>query len=1030
MNISKFSVKQPVLVNLLTIFLIVAGLLALTRLPRETFPVIPVGNITVTASYPGASPLEMENLVGIKIEREIKGISGIKNIHITSGEGICRINVETVEGLSENEHSQISMDIQSAVGRIDDFPSDMEKPVTRIQKMEVPVVYIGITSGMNELKTRDTVVDIQSDIERISGVSSVKTIGLREPQLIITVDPEKMKSTNLDITGVMNRVGGYTRDIPGGSVKAGSSEYLIRIPSPARKIEDFKNIIMKTSASGTVKLGDIALVKFSLEEPEALTHLDGKRGVYLIVSKEQKADAINVSTAVKKFIKKFNSRGDSDLSLEILWDSSKYIVKRQNTLYSNGISGLILVGVLLFIFLDFRSALMTAIGIPVAFFGTFLVMYFLGISFNMMAMFGLIVALGMIVDDAIVVVENIYRYMMKGVSPLKAAITGSGEVLWPVIASVSTTVVAFSTLIIMPGVMGKVLAVIPMVVAIALSISLLEALFVLPSHMAEFGKAKTPVMEGKVNHESKWFQSLQMYFGRLLKGITRFWPVSIAFFIGLFIFSGWFAINHLDFEAFPSKTIQAVTINVETSRGSSLESSEKTALEIEKILSGTTTKEIDASFCSIGSATVGTKLLTGKYLIQCQVRFANDGHSRPKSPRQLISEWREMLSGIGGLEKVSFVITKNGPPSGKAIEIQLRGKDSTKIEKAALMLRNKTESIRGVIDIDDDSSSGKREVSIKVDMKTAAFYGLDAQTTGISIRRAFAGGTAGRIQRGNDNIKVVVKYPDSRRKTLSELRDYEVLSPLTGKYIPLRAVSTLEYTNSPSTLTRVNQMRTITVSGEIDNEITTVNKVNSKLKKISGEISKKYPGVEIVFKGETETSDELMGSIVMSLIFALMGIYIILATVFRSFLQPFIVLMAVPFGIVGVIAGLFFHGLPISMISLLGMVSLLGVVVNDSLVMVEFINNKLKEGMNVKKAVVEGGKLRLRPVLLTTLTTVFGLLPMATGLFGSEEWLEPMAVVMVWGLSFSTIFTLLLVPCIYLLIHAVKSGFRKNRAGK
>lgn len=1022
MNIAKFSVKQPVLVNLLTVFLIVAGLLSLSRLPRETFPNIPVGVVMVSAVYPGVSPTEMESLVGMKIEKEIKDIKGIKNITVNSVEGFCNVAIETLEGLPESEHSRIALDVQAAVGRIGDFPADMDKPVTKLLKVEIPVLYAGLSSKLTEYETRQMAKDIQEDLERIKGISSVAIMGLRDLELKITVNPEKLKSHNLDIKQVMALVSAHSSDIPGGTIKAGRTEYLIRIPAKKDNPMSLKSIVVKASPTGVVKLGEIAEITDALADPVAVSRVSGERGLYLLVNKTSDADSIKVADKFMEYMNKFNKNATDGIKLEVLWDSSRYIKIRQATLYSNGISGLILVTLLLFVFLNFRAALMTALGIPVAFFGTFIFMHYMGITFNMMAMFGLIIALGMIVDDAIVVVENIFRYNMQGMDPKEAAIKGANEVFWPVIGSVSTTVVAFMTLTVMPGVMGKILAIIPMVVAIALVVSLVEALLVLPSHMAHYGKGGKGIAEKK---ESRWFIAFQNGFGWLLTKITRWWPISIAFFLGVFMFSGWFAGNKLEFDAFPAKTITGITINGETAVGSTIEYTESAAKKVEKFLATAGKKEVDASFCTVGSAQVGHDIITGNHVFQCMVRFSNDGKTSPRKPTEIIRKWREDFASISELEKINVNIMKNGPPSGKPIEIQIRGKNHKNLQAVSAEIQKFGATIKGVTDIYDDEATGKRELLVMVDSERAAGYGLDSAQVGLAVRRAFAGGIATRFQRNDDNVNVVVRYPENRRVTVQELRDFEITSPVTGKGIVLSAIAEIKEGKGPGQLKRVNQMRTITVSGEIDVDTTTVSKVNGAIMKLTDKLKIQYPDVDIVYKGETETSSELVDSIIMALILALLGIYIILATIFQSFGQPFIVLMAIPFGAIGVVFGLWLHDQPISMIALLGIVSLLGVVVNDSIVIVEFINNKVKEGIAVKDAVIEGGKLRLRPVMLTTLTTIFGLLPMAMGWFGSEPWLEPMAIVIVWGLAFSTLLTLLLVPCMYLFIDFLKrSGAR------
>jgi len=1026
MSLARFSVRQPVLMNLLTLFLLIAGYLAVIRIPREVFPEIPQGRITVTGVYLGVSPAEMESLVGIKIERELKDIRGIDEVKVVSSEGLVMITVTTEEGMPEDEVSRVGLDIQAAIGRIPDLPADMVKPVVKVAKMEIPVMWLELQSELPEMTTRTIAKTVQDDLERIQGVSSAEPWGVRNLELRVEISPEKLRSYNLNVARVMDAIAARSSDIPGGTVKLDRGEYLIRVLGKAADANAVREVVIKTTALGTVRVKDVARVQELLEEATTIGRVGGSRSIYIPVNRKNDVDSIRMSEKLYKYVKAWNQEAPDGIRLTVLFDSSTFIKKRQKTMISNGITGFFLVLILLFIFLSFKAAVLTAIGIPVAFMGTFIVMRLMGITMNMMSMFGLIIALGMVVDDAIVVIENIYRYLMQGMSPKEAAIKGSDEVFWSVIGAVATTVVAFSTLAFLPGNMGKILAVVPIVVAVTLSMSLLEALLVLPSHVSEFMRTPRRVHSdgpGEGTAEARWFLALREGFAWVLRQVTRFWYVSLILFflgfIGILMITG----RGLEFNLFPAKVIRRASINFEAAVGTKLEHTEKVVRELEDEIKKATSDEVESFWCMVGTTFRGQSANVGSHTAQCQINFAHDGRTSPRTPELMLNQWRQKLLNLPDVELFNVTVARDGPPAGNPIEIQVRGTDQARIAELARELREFASGLPGVTDVTDDLISGKRELIVRVNPEQAALYGLNPALVGLMVRRSFAGGIASKIQRDDDDINVVVRFPEDRRESINELLSMELTSPLTGRPIPFSAVAVIEKGVGPGRLQRANFKRAVTVSGDIDQRVTTSLKVNAELRRLTGRLAAENPGYEFVYEGESKTSDELMSFLKIAALLSLLGIYIILATIFQSFLQPVIVLMAVPFGAAGVVVGLWFHQLPLSMTALLGVVALLGIVVNDAIVLVDFINSARKDGLPLQEAVVQGGKLRLRPVILTTVTTIAGLLPMGLGVFGAEEFLQPMALAIVWGLLFSTILTLLLVPSIYMLIDAIRRTF-------
>ncbi len=1021
MSLPRFSVRQPILVNLLTLFLVIAGLVSALRLPREIFPSFPVGRISVVAIYPGVAPEEMENLVALPIEREIKNLDGVDEVTSVSSEGRLVVTVKAEEDLSDFDVSRLALDIQAAIARIPDLPDDMDRPIVKVVKREMPVTWIGIESEYPELQTREMARELKDLLEKVKGVSSVQLFGFRDVEIRVEVDPDKMTARGVRIMDVMNAIKMRHQDIPGGTMKLQQGEYLIRTIGRADSVARIRRVIVRVTPMDTVRVKDVASVFRTLEDPKILSEVNGHTGIFVAVSKKLDADAIRVMKRVRRVIDRWKNSHPEGLDATVIFDSTKYIMRRQTTMYSNGAFGLVLVVFLLLIFLSFRAAVLTAIGIPVAFFGTFVLMRFFGYSMNMLSMFGMIMVLGMIVDDAIVIVENIYRHLMMGKNPKQAAIEGAEEVMWPVVGSVTTTVVAFAALILAPGDMGKILSIMPVVVALALSVSLLEALMVLPSHSAEWLKAKNlRETEHGTTAEAGWFLAFREGFGKVVGAITNHWFLAIVAFVLMLVGSMALARKRMDFVAFPSKTITRARISMNMPAGTSVESTLATIRKFEKLLMQAKSTEIDNYYCLAGTQRNGTTNLEGSHLGYCQISFHNDGETSPRSPERMIEDWRRALNDIPELESFEITKIRHGPGSGYPIQLQVGGPDDRAALEAVLRIKDFLLRQPGVSDAFDDFSAGKQEIHIIVKEERAAMYGLDPTLIGLEIRRSFAGGKAATIQESEDAVDVVVRYPEDRRRSIDEIKSMEFFSPVLKKKVPFAAVATIGEGVGPGRLIRVDGDRAITVYGEIDDEITSSNKVNRALRRYIRSLKNDFPTVTFTFKGEEKTTRDLMSFMIEAFLFSLLGIYIILSTILQSFIQPFIVMMAVPFGAVGVIVGLYAHGMPMSIIGIMGVVGLLGIVVNDSLVMVDFINREVRSGIPLHEAVVNGAKLRLRPIILTTVTTIAGLLPMVFGVFGSEEFLAPMAISIVWGLGFSTLLTLFLVPSVYMMFARAK----------
>ncbi|MFH2006946.1 MAG: efflux RND transporter permease subunit [bacterium] len=1037
MNITKFSLRQPVLVNLLTVLIIVAGLISWIKMPREIFPTIDRHAVTITTTYLGVAPGEIEELVTIPLERSIATVDGVEKITATSRENVSVIQIELEDDIQNA--SQVVMDIQTAVARVKELPTDAEDPLVRADKMNMPMLWISVGAKIPERELRKLATELKTDLEEIKGVSEVVLFGVRKPQITVEVDPDRLASRQLSITQVMAAINRKHVNVPGGRLYGKRGEYLIRTVGRFQGAEAVRGIVVRANPSGTVTVGDVARVTESFEDATEESRVNGKPAAFIMVYRRTDADAIRVTKKILEYLKQNKDRYPETAVVSVLWDSTKAIERRQDTLYQNGVMGLLLVIVLLFIFLDWRMALMTSLGIPVAFFGAFILMRAFGLTLNMMSMFALIMVLGMLVDDAVVVVENFYRHLMMGKSRLEAALVGCSQVIWPVIAAVTTTVVAFLVLIRLPGPMGKIMAILPMVVSAALLVSLIEALFILPSHLKEFSRpirgvqepgrkeaelmlaAETPLpvahhLNGRegASHEARWFLAFQAGFRWLLLRVTRWWYVALPLLVVGFLALAVVSAAGNKFIPFPSTTIERFNLGVELSSGTKLAETSKALRKLEALIARYPKSAVESYICRAGQQSLGRgRVNVGTHLGTCTVLMARDGKG-PKGALAVLRELRPQVARIPGIEKTGVSFDRAGPPAGNPIEVQVRGDRERDIMAVVESIIGKARTIRGVSDVTHDMDDGKRELHVVVDEQAAARYGLDVFTIGTAVRNAFGGGVAAKLQRGEDEIEVVVRLPDRLRHEAREVEALLIQSPRGGA-VPFKAVARLKERIGPASLVRVDRKRTVTVYGQVDDQVITAQEANNALRAHVADFGEKHPGVAIKFAGEQERSEEIMGGLKEAGLLALLAIYLILATVFRSFSQPLIIMLgSIPFALVGVVVGLRIHGMHLSIIAVLGFVGLMGIVVNDSLVLVDFVNKARDEGMSLPEAVVDAGVKRLRPVLLTSTTTIAGLLPLAMGWFGAEEFLQPMAVVIVWGLVFSTVLILLMVPCIVL----------------
>ncbi len=1025
MKISEFSVKHSLLINLISVFILIAGFytLFISKIRKEAFPEVSFDTVIITTTYPGATPEEVEKLVTTPIEKELKGVDGVKEFTSSSTDNVSFISVEISEDVKDK--AKVINDIQKAVDRVRGLPAEVEEDpqVTEITSGEIPVVKIALSGEMSEWDLQKEAENLEDILEDIQGVSSISREGFRDKEVWVEVNPDKMKEYHVSLDEIMQALNKRNISIPAGKIRGAEREFSIRTTGEFYQTEEIENVVIRANAAGNwIYVKDVASVRFAFEEEDSINKSSGTRALTLTVIKKSSGDAIRIVTAVKKEIDKYSKYANPNLHISYIDDMSFYVKRRLGVLRQNGIIGIFLVLVVLLFFLDSKTALLTAMGIPIAFSATLAIMGFSGISVNLITMFGLIIVLGMLVDDGIIIAENCSRHIEEGLPPRQAAVIGTEEVIKPVTATILTTIAAFIPLMFMEGMIGKFIRGIPVVVTIALCVSLFEALVILPSHIADFVKVKVGE-KFKSKKELPWFKNLINFYTLTINKALNKRHLVLAILSVVLILT--FIVGKImPFVLFGSQGIEQFYIKTEAPIGTNLYETEKLMQQVEKIVATLPSSELDAYTTEIGSSGLSHRAFdpsgkTGSHIAQITV-YLTPAADRRRDVDDIVEDLRPLMKDVKGFESLYFEKEKEGPPTGKAVAAQIRGEDFKTLDeisqKSIALLKN----IPGVIDITTDYEIGRDEIRVVVDEEAATSAYLSVGEIASTIRSAFKGGIATAIKptKAEEEINVLVMLPEGFRNS-KEAFDKILISNKLGNLIPLDNVARIEEKTAVSTIRHLDGKRVITVRADVDNKKITSLKANQILSQELKDISKEYPGYTIKFGGEQEENIKSIQGFIRAFVIAFFCIFMILAANFNSLIQPFIVMMAIPFGLIGVIWAFLLHGLPLSFFMLMGVVGLSGIVVNDSIVLVEFINNLRSKGIDRRTSIIQAGQLRLRPVLLTTITTSLGLTPTAYGIWGGDPFLRPMALTIVWGLICATALTLIVIPCIYAIIDDI-----------
>ncbi len=1071
--LGKWSIKNNVSVNLIMIFIIMAGIFTLIKMRREMFPQFSLDMIVVSVVYPGSSPEEVEEGICIKIEEQIQSIEGIDRLRSTAREGSGEVIAELETGA---DVKKILDEIKAEVDRIDTFPDEAEEPLVNEIINQDPTISIAVYGDVPEKRMRQIAEGIRDDLfdagmvehqgsggwqdliasilkrfrfKQPESITQIDLIGVRDYEIAVEVSEEDLRRYGLSFDQVVSAVRAGSIDLPGGQIKTDQGDILIRAKGQLYTGREFEKIPLITLNDGTVvRLGQVATVIDGFEDLDIKTRFNGKPAAIVQVSRTSDQDIIELAKIARSYVENLKHNHPEDLEFAIWGDISTMVESRIDLMLRNGIQGIFLVFLTLALFLNLRLAFWVAIGIPVAFMGAFVVLNGFDQTINMISLFAFIMTLGILVDDAIIIGENVYTHYSRGKSPAAAVVDGLKEVGGPVVMAVSTTVVAFCPLLFITGIMGKFIAVMPMAVIIILLVSLGEALIILPSHLnhalTQSEKKDRQVTAWHERLREKLEQGMQTVIDRVyapaIKYVVknRYFTFSIG--IGILIISlGIIAGGYVPFVFFQKGESDWIVAEIVYPLGTPYKITEETIAQLEN-----ESFELNRVFSEFsknkGRLVKNTFSIVGAiprrdwkppeyggHVGQVWLELVSSEKRQNVSTHTILSQWRDLIGEVPGVERLTFA-TLEGGPAGNPIEIQLSGRDFDQLKQAAAELEAEIATYPGTFDISDNFKPGKQEKKVRI-KEGSRSIGVTMRDLARQIRQAFYGEEALRIQRNRDDVKVMVRYADKERRSLSGIEEMRIRTQ-DGREIPIEEVADITAGRAYSVINRVDRKRTITVISDIDADIANASVITGELKaNFLPALSERYPGIVYDFEGQEKRTSESLDSIKSGYLLAMMGIFLLLASQFRSYIQPVIIMMAIPFGLIGAILGHLIMGLEFTIVSIFGIVALSGIVVNDSLILIDFINRSLRDGMDLNKAVIESGKARFRAVLLTSVTTIAGLFPLLLERSFQAQFLIPMAVSICFGLLAATILTLLYVPALYMIVVDVTNVFvgRKQR---
>ena len=1030
--------RNPVAANLTMVFIIVTGIASTFMVKAEVFPEIDLDRINIQVPYLGAAPEEVEEAVNVRIEEAIQGLDGIKQIQSTAAEGMGTVMVELELGADARE---VLDEIKSNVDAITTFPIETEAPIIRDMNNSQAVVDIAVSGNLDTFTLKATAEQVRNELTAIPEITQVSVISAPPYEISIEVSEVALRRHGLTFDQVANAVRRSSLDLPGGSVRADSGEILLRTVGQAYRGEEYENIVLWTRPDGSrLQLGDVATVVDGFAETDQYGRFDVQPTMLVSVFRTGNQSAIEIAERVYEYVAIAQSQVPAGVALTVWQDSAKLLNARLSLMLRNGATGFLLVFLVLALFLELRLAVWVSLGIPISFLGALAMMPGLDVSINVMSLFAFVVVLGIVVDDAIIVGENIYRHQEEDGNGLRGSIKGGQEIAKPVVFAVLTTVAAFMPLMFVPGMMGKIFRVIPLIVIPCLLFSLVESLMILPAHLSHIPKPKRPGPWRRF--QGQFANGLKLVIERIYRPFLETalqWRYLTAAVGGaaMILTIGMVLSGRPNFHFFPSIEADFMSATVTMPQGTPVDVTSEAVAKIEAgaarvrqdLLQETGNDYFlhthaavgDQPIAARGGGPMGRVINTSASNVGEVTVELLPTEQRIYNSEQLGIKWRDAIGGIP--EAVEVTIQSSIMNPGNDVDVQLAGPDIDTLRAAADDVKRELLNFAGVYEITDSFRAGKEE--LKLGIKPAAEgLGLSLQDLGRQVRQAFYGEEAQRIQRGRDDVRVMVRYPRDERRSIGDLENMRIRTPDGGE-VPFGQVAVVEPGRGFASIARVDRNRAVNVTAAVDASVTSSNQVINELEtRILPDVLSRYPNVFYTFEGAQAEMSDAIGGLQRGFLLALLMIFALLAIPLKSYVQPLIIMSAIPFGLVGAVWGHIVMGIDVTMMSMFGLVALSGVVVNDSLIMVDFINRKREVHADMNVALREAGSNRFRPILLTSLTTFFGLAPLMLEKSFDAAFMVPMAVSLAFGVIFATVITLVLVPTAYLILDDISRGLR------
>jgi len=1023
-----FMARNGVAANLLMLFMLVAGFVSYSRIVQEVFAENSLDTIAITVKYPGATPVEVEESIVQRLEEAVEAIEGMKKVTATAREGSGTVNVEMELG---TDIARALDDVKSEVDQIDTFPNDAEEPEIRELTSRQVVLRIALFGEVPERTLKETAYALEDAISALPEVSYVQTSGVRDYQIYADVPQDRLRALNLSLTDVSGIVTASSLDSPAGSINTLSEEVRVRTVGQNYTQQDFEDIVLLSSDSGAIlRLGDVAEIDDSFEDADLISRFNDKPVAFVDVYRTSDERVLDVANAVKNLMTDEYSL-PSTISYAVWEDTSVLLEDRLSLLMKNAVLGLILVLIALTLFLDIRLALWTAVGIGATFTGAIFLLEYAGSSINMFSLFGFILALGLVVDDAVVVGENVYAERERGRTGIGAAIAGAERVKVPVIFAVLTTIAAFSPLLAVGGTIGKILADVPLVVLAVLILSLLECLLVLPHHLSHLPAA------GTIAHNSvtRFFERVRKAVDKRLKAfIDGPLDKGLRFAVGapsiilsgavalLIVFVAMLPAGIIKFSFFPDIEADLVTVSLEMPAGSTINRTAQVAEHIERAGDRAIARFadegedhasfVDATYMTVGMRQTfngpnGTSQQLRPNIADLKIALVPSG-DRTISAAQIEQAWREEIGQV--TEARTLTVSSSLLSLGAPVNVQISHPDEAVLDQIRLRIMDGIGGLAGAFDIESDQDAGLREIELRL-KPSARTLGVTLRDVAAQVRAAFFGAEAVRVQRGREDVRVYVRLPESERNSIADIERFRIRVP--GGFTSVGAIADASFTQAPSLIKRENGLRVVTISADLDDDVITGQEATSFLQEeILPDIQRDYPKLQYKFGGQQEEQEESFGDIGSAFLLALVVIYALLAIPFKSYTQPLIIMAAIPFGMIGSLVGHLILGIPLGVLSVFGIVALSGVIINGSLIMIDFMNENLAKGMESADAIIDAAKSRFRPIVLTAITTFLGVAPITFETSLQAQFLIPMSASLGFGVLIGTALLMLIIPAL------------------